>query len=284
MTAPYRPVPALVRGFTMVEFLVALAIGLIVSLVIGQIFVGSRQSFSSQEDSARIQENIRDAANVLTRAVRMAGFRNNTALPPSTTFPKATTPVIAGADDATVSGLPSNKLDPTLPTAPTNVTVKPDSVTVRFEGSGTDLAADKSVADCQGNYINYNQKVTMTFDIRPVTKDGVLSSSLYCTTDAGDSTKSLVAEIIPNVDNMQLLYGIDTDNDGAANAYVRIGDVADIENIVSVRAWVLMRAPVASYVNVVTATYTLAGVDYIYTDRFSRRVMYTTINLRNRTL
>jgi type IV pilus assembly protein PilW len=284
MTAARHPAPAAVRGFTMVEFLVALAIGLIVSLVIGQIFIGSRQSFSSQEDSARIQENIRDASNVLTRAVRMAGFRNNTAIPPATTFPKGTAPVIAGVDDDPVSGLPSNSADPTIPTTPTNTTVKPDSVTVRFEGSGSDTGADKSVADCQGNYINYNQMVTMTFSIRPVTKDGVLSSSLYCTTDAGTPGNAVVAEIIPNVDNMQLLYGVDTDADGAANAYVRIGDVADIDSIVSVRAWVLMRAPVASYVNVVTATYTLAGVDYTYKDRFSRRVMYTTINLRNRTL
>ena len=58
---PPAPLAASARGFTIVEFMVAMAIGLIVSLVIGQIFVGSRQSFSSQDDAARMQETMRAA-------------------------------------------------------------------------------------------------------------------------------------------------------------------------------------------------------------------------------
>ena len=123
-----------------------------------------------------------------------------------------------------------------------------------------------------------------TFGIRPVTKpDGMLSSSLFCSTDGG-TTWPAANELIADVDNIQILYGIDTDNDGSANAYVRINDVADIDTVVSVRVWLLVRSPTASNINITSATYSLAGVNYTYNDRFVRRVFSTTINLRNRTL
>lgn len=271
------------RGFTIVEFMVAMGIGLIVSLVIGQIFVGSRQSFSSQDDAARMQETMRAASQILTRTIRMAGFRNNTGLDPAGIFPKATTPAIAGADNVATAGLPSG----TNPVQPTGAApaVVPDTITVRYQGVSTAAAvADGSVVDCIGTSIPAGTMSSNTFGIRPVTKaDGSLSSSLFCSTDGGVSWPAN-NEVIPDVDNMQILYGIDTDNDGAANAYVRIVDAADVDMIVGVRIWVLLRSPTASHTSVTPATYSLGGVNYSYNDRFVRRVLSTTINLRNRTL
>ena len=274
------------RGFTIVEFMVAVAIGLIISLVIGQVFVGSRQSFTSQDDAARIQENMRYATQVLTRTIRMAGYRNNTGQDPNSLFLKATTPAVTGANDVATAGLPSGT-NPSAPTASAPA-VAPDTVTVRFQGMGTGVTppttADGSVVDCFGNSIDYGVTAVSSFGIRPVTKpDGTLSSSLFCSTDGG-ATWPAANELIADVDNMQILYGVDTDNDGAANAYVRINDVADIDTIVSVRLWLLLRSPTASNPGTATIVYNLAGVNYTYTDRFVRRVLQTTINLRNRTI
>lgn len=281
---PFRRAAA--RGFTIVEFMVAVAIGLIISLVIGQVFVGSRQSFNSQDDSARIQESMRYASQILTRTIRMAGYRNNTGIDPNTIFLKASAPAISGADNVTTNGLPNG----TNPVAPTGASpaVVPDTITVRYQGMGTGVTppttADGSVVDCFGNSIDLGVTAVSTFGIRPVTKaDGSLSSSLFCSTDGG-ATWPATNELVPDIDNMQLLYGVDTDNDGAANAYVRIGDVTDIDSVVSVRVWLLVRSPTASNLTVTTMTYTLAGVNYSYTDRFVRRVLTTTINLRNRTI
>lgn len=280
---------ALTRGFTIVEFMVAVAIGLIISLVIGQVFVGARQSFTSQDDAARIQENMRYATQVLTRTIRMAGYRNNTGQDPNSLFPKTTTPAITGADNVATSGLPSGS-NPSAPTAPTvpSAGVVPDTITVRYQGMGTGVTppttADGSVVDCFGNSIDYGVTAVSSFAIRPVTKpDGTLSSSLFCSTDGG-TTWPAANELIADVDNLQILYGVDTDNDGAANAYVRINNVADIDTIVSVRIWLLMRSPTASNPGASTIIYNLAGVPYTYTDRFVRRVLQTTINLRNRTI
>lgn len=279
---PSRPhLPAGARGFTIVEFMVAIAIGLIVSLVIGQIFVGTRRSFSSQEDSARIQENMRSAAVLLTRTIRLAGYPSNPGLNPDDIFPKGSAPALTGSDNLATAGLPSGT-DVVKPTGASPAVV-PDTITVRFQGSGNGTGTpDETIVNCAGGYVDFNATSVNTFAIRPTTKaDGTLSSSLYCSTDNGTTWQ----ELVPDIDNMQALYGVDTDADGAANIYRRINDViaADqLNQVVSVRLWLLVRSPTASNLTVSVNSYTLAGVGYSYTDRFVRRVLYTTINLRNR--
>lgn len=59
-------------------------------------------------------------------------------------------------------------------------------------------------------------------------------------------------ELVPDVANMQILYGLDTDGDGIANQYVAAGDIANwaAADIVSVRIALL----IASDNNVVPAT------------------------------
>jgi type IV pilus assembly protein PilW len=272
-------------GFTIIEFLVAMTIGLIVSLAIGQIFLGVRQSFSSQEDSSRIQENMRFASQALSRALRQAGFRNNPAVAASQVFPRATLAAIEGADNASTITLAGGG-NGTKPTVPTNAAVTPDTVTVRFQGSGSGTAADGTIVDCLGNSIDYGQMARNTFAVRAVTKpDGTASSSLFCSTDG---TWPANNELIPDVDNMQILYGVDTNNDGAADKYVRYGDIgtvaANIDQVVAVRIWLLLRSATPTQTRSESATYTLAGVNFIYNDRFQRRVLYMTVNLRNRTL
>ena len=61
------------RGLSLVELMVALAIGLLLLLGLVEIFGASRAAFSSAEGSARIQENSRFALEFLRRDVRMAG-------------------------------------------------------------------------------------------------------------------------------------------------------------------------------------------------------------------
>lgn len=61
------------RGLSLVELMVALAIGLLLLLGLVEIFGASRAAFSSAEGSARIQENSRFALEFLRRDARMAG-------------------------------------------------------------------------------------------------------------------------------------------------------------------------------------------------------------------
>lgn len=249
------------RGFTIVEFLVAVAIGLVVSLVIGQIFIGSRESFSSQEDLARVQEAMRNASTMLARSVRLAGYRNHAGVDPNEVFTAVTGLAVEGVDNISASGFVAGS----------------DTITVRFQGMGVPAgAADGTIVDCIGQNIAFGAISSNRFAIRT----SGTSSGLFCSTDNGTTWN----ELISDVQNMQIMYGVDNDNDGTANHFVRINDVADPNQIVSVRVWMLMRSPTET-ANAVdaTTTYTLAGNAYgPYSDRFVRRVFYTTINLRNR--
>jgi len=59
-------------GFSLIELMVALALGLIVIAGVLQLFAGSRQTFSSNEGMARLQENVRFALDEIKTSVRGA--------------------------------------------------------------------------------------------------------------------------------------------------------------------------------------------------------------------
>src|SRR5690554_122832 len=63
---------ARMRGFTLVELMVALAIGLIVSSAALTLFVTSRQTYLATESLGRVQENARMAFELMARDVREA--------------------------------------------------------------------------------------------------------------------------------------------------------------------------------------------------------------------
>lgn len=62
------------RGFTMVELMVTLAIGLVIVGLVGGIYLGSKKSSRYQETTSRLQENARFANDNLSRAIRNAGY------------------------------------------------------------------------------------------------------------------------------------------------------------------------------------------------------------------
>lgn len=62
------------RGLTMVEVMIALALGLILTLGAVQIFVSSKQGYRANEALARIQENGRYALHFIGKDIRGAAF------------------------------------------------------------------------------------------------------------------------------------------------------------------------------------------------------------------
>jgi type IV pilus assembly protein PilW len=71
-----RPTPTRLcsPGFSIVELMVAMTIGLIILLATTTIFVQSKQSHTTQDSLARLQENSRFAMQFLMRDLRMAGY------------------------------------------------------------------------------------------------------------------------------------------------------------------------------------------------------------------
>lgn len=88
------------------------------------------------------------------------------------------------------------------------------------------------------------------------------------------------------VQDLQLTWGLDTDNDEIVDRYKTAPTVAELDSALSVRLEVLMRSrdPDSSYLN--QKTYKLGDATHSYNsgdqDHFLRRVYSTTILLRNR--
>jgi type IV pilus assembly protein PilW len=244
------------RGFTLTEVMVAVTIGLLLTALVTQLFAGSRRTYATADDVARMQESIRAALDVIGRTVRSIGYMSapNTYSVPTDGYPGVfdVIPAIQGTDGSRNA---------------------PDTFAASFEGSGTLRGtSDGVLVDCLGNATTAGVISTSTFTIQ----NDVLSNApgLFC-------NGTLIA---PYVENMQVLYGEDTNGDANTDHFLPAGSVTP-NNIVSMRLALLFRTPNANVrPNPDGATYDLNGVVVgPFNDTYMRRVVTTTITLRNRT-
>ncbi len=104
-------------------------------------------------------------------------------------------------------------------------------------------------------------------------------------TNAVDPSASVLLrngqEMIDGVEDLQILYGEDTDGSGAANQYVNATQVTDMEAVVSVRISLVTRS---KQTNVTSAgqSYSVMGTSKTSTDTRLRQVYTATIGIRNR--
>jgi type IV pilus assembly protein PilW len=89
-------------------------------------------------------------------------------------------------------------------------------------------------------------------------------------------------ELIEGIEQMQVLYGVDTDADNFANQYVVSTAVADMLTVISIRLMLLVRSD-SDGVTEDAQVYTYNGVSTTAADQRLRQVFSTTIALRNRT-
>jgi len=88
-------------------------------------------------------------------------------------------------------------------------------------------------------------------------------------------------ELIEGVEELQLLYGLDTDDDDFPNQFVTIDNVADTFDIVAVRIMLMVRS-IADQVVEDNQVYTFNGNTVTAADRRLRQEFSTTVALRNR--
>ena len=273
-----KPLKRLPMGFSLVELMVAMTIGLVLTLVVAQLFLGSRQTQATQDDLARIQEGARFAVELLAKELRMAGYKSFD----STGVFDAANLAITGSND---SGTNSS-----------------DQIQVRYYGSSDTAATtvDNTVLNCLGNAVGRDERVNDTFLIAAdATNDN--EPTLFCRSvdTLGASTDNA---LVPGVESMQILYGMDTDGDKTANAYLKADDAALVwDSVVAVRISMLLRSSGNSNTGVNSRVYNHFGTSYApggvapagdtgavfnaaggQLDFRMRRIFQTTITVRNR--
>ena len=337
------------HGLTLVELLIALAIGLFLVGGIAALYINTRSSFTYSNEVARIQETGRFALDTISRDIRMAGYNGCSRSVPTFSVVNNSSANPLLNITTPIQGYQGGDLPSELTSAGAiNVSDGPDALILlggsssgeMVVGSHDPVAAQidtfahsvKSgefmiVTDCSNasmfqvsavgtNFIQHNASGTpgncskflsppnnpssgcaASYVYKPGSSLMRVFSNAYFIGDSSlnNGTRSLYAmalegttgtpvkrELLTNVENMQILYGVDTDGDGAVNSYVTANNVGNWGQVVSVRISLLIRS---TGTNVTTAAQPYTYMDALVTptDRVLRQVFSETVVARNRT-
>ena len=187
-------------GFSLIELMVAVLIGLFITLGLTQIFVSMYSTSQSQSSLLQFQSNERQSILALTNVVQLAGYYAatptaltdvNTFLPAATAADGATFVAGAGIVGTTGTGTPQQ-----------------DTIDIYYQSSGVD-----NVFDCQG--ANTQVGTPTAPDYTTVINSYSVNASyqLICSTKKtfnGATTTTTALVLANNVKNMTILYGVDS--------------------------------------------------------------------------
>lgn len=260
-------------GLSLVELMVAMALGLLLMTGVIQVFLSSRQTYAANEAMGRLQENGRFALEFIARSARLAGY---------------TEPVYEGGKPLALVRPSCTGLPGSTPT---------DLCTSTGSGSGSDSVAfvfqppvtEGVRRDCLGNAVTGDNRLLINnyFIIPEV---GAKPAALGCRTfnfgGANPPSAMTTGELISGIDSLQVLYGINTSGDArSANQYVSADRVTSLNkwnDVRSVRIAVLANSietltPAPADRNFVL----LDAAPISFTDNRARQIFSTTIQLKN---
>jgi type IV pilus assembly protein PilW len=195
------------RGFTLIELMVSITLGLLIVAAATQLFVANQVSLNYQRGTGDVQANGRYAMDQIVRDVRFAGIREAASIPvePIAFF---TTDVIGtGVTTAQVSS--NDDQDAGI----TGTGLKSDQIMLQY-------VAPTDMVDCEGNSITKGtylvERYYLATDSDTGTKGLLCDSGNYPGTGAVTGLGSGAAVLASGVDSFQVLYGIDDGVNGAA--------------------------------------------------------------------
>ncbi len=238
-------------GFSLIEMMIAMALGLLLLLVISTVFVSSRQTFREQEDNARIQESGRFALEIMGRSIKQAGH------------------VEVPFNDFKVA------FEGTAITGTNGGAGVADTLTTQYEGVAN---VDQ---DCEGALVDVTGRLIQNHFNLDAANAELQCSGVISDTPAAPGAPPTGNVLLENVEDLQVLYGVDTDANQSVDQYVT--SPADWNQVLAVRLCVQVRSDKTNIVP--------AGTNYLNcnnalvanaADRRMRRTFSATYNLRNR--
>lgn len=234
------------RGFSLVELMVAMTIGLVLLLVIGTVFVSSRQTFSEQENHARLQETGRYALEIIGRSIKQAGHVE---------IPFSGFKVAFG-------GVPINGGNGSSNT--------PDTITLQFEGAVGDSDCETEAVVIAGKIIQNHFNIdTASAELQC---DGIIADAPGVPTGG--------SALLSNIEDLQVVYGISTGSLPSVDQYVELP--SDWNQVVSARVCILARSEKTNIVSAGNYLDCNGNSVAIPADKRLRKAFTATFNLRNR--
>jgi type IV pilus assembly protein PilW len=205
------------RGVGMAEILVALTLGLLVTLAASAMLLVANRDFINHGASARLNDGGRYALELVEQGLRQAAWQD---LETGTGAAADEAPSITGLDDRSLTRMGNG-----LSGAVASVNGS-DVLALRFSGAGN-VAGYASVIDCAGFAVGTAQAGWSIFYVG-VADDG--ETELRCKYIAQSGNWNADA-VVRGVDSFQVLYGVDTDEprDGVPNRYLNASGITALD-------------------------------------------------------
>ena len=246
------------KGFSLVELMVALVVGLLLLAGVLQILLSNRESFSAQQALAGLQEKERLSSFVIENVVAHAGYRVALETPDQFMFPAREN---AGFSLAAGSAVSSKNAD-----GDGN-----DAIRLRFQGSG-------GVHNCLGEEIggpDADEFVEIA-DYELYVEDNILRCRVF------DDDDIRQQPLVSNVERLVIRYGIDANEDNSVEAYVDSIDDSQQLDVRSIRLQMLIASDSNVLPTPVARQFRFADDSEITPeDRLARQVVDQTVALRN---
>lgn len=271
------------QGFSLIELMVSLTIGLVVVIAALSAYMGAASATKMVNAQSVMNEDGQSALSILSQHIRMAGYTSKTATPADTVRGCEGTFTNIKLGSVNMGGLSC-----------TNGNTTSDSISVFYEadafntiatsaGKPTDCLGSSLKVDADGLYWAENR-----FFIDTMT--GTTTKSLYCKGNAvannGNTIDNNHQPLVENVEDLQFTYGSEkTAGDKTVAGYVKASDVTNWAKILTVRICVVVRSEQPVLSDAKSAYYkNCAGTTVTPGDLYMRRAYQTTVVLRSKLL
>ena len=277
------------HGVTLIEMMIAMVVSLVLVAGVGTVYFSSKRNYQTRDELSQMNESGRAALEALRKNLEHAGYATPNKLPLGSYFFIDSDPDLKKIECGGGKKNIEHPEDFNTRFTQDAFNANGDAISVRFLGDDnlfTDAAGGNLPEECWvGNAAS--MEASMIYNAFHVDNDGTTRDSnnvfvpiLY----AVGSNVNNRQPIVNGVENIQFQYGIDTNDNGAADSYKKADDVGagNWDQVVSIKVALLVRSlgmvldanSVRTY-NLLDATVTTPA------DRYQRAVYTTTIQLRN---
>lgn len=239
------PSPRGRRGFTLIEMMVALAVGLVMVFGFAVMFVNMKSTFKTQDSLGTLQDGERLAMTVLTSAVQQAGYY------PTPLTASRSDQILATTDTDYGTWVAGRQIYGTAASASLNESLQTAFATATGDG----------LLNCLGGTNTGTGNLTYRNVFTVDSAHGTLKCKVLSTANGSSTTDSGWQDIVANVKSMSVLYGVDSNADGALDEYMPVGSMTSTlwDNVKAVRVTLVLvnDAALDKSANTVTWTTTI---------------------------
>lgn len=280
------------QGYSLVELMVSMALGLIITAAATQLFLANHIAINFQRGMNDVQANGRFALDQIMRDIRLAGLDHAAAIGAvgGGTGTGSLSPLVLSATQ--MPGLTANSTAVSADDGQSAGISSSDQIVLQY-------LALANTEDCEGNAVAKDKYVVARYYIAQDTAnnnvpslmcDGGYHAASTATAPVGVGTAGVV--LVNGVDSFQVLYGIDDGLNGKAQVsrYITATTYNALSGakppILSVRLGMYLRSQeragdAAQSTNAVQVLDKSIAASAIPDDGLLRRLFVTTVSLRN---